>query len=44
MHVKGQLILTLLLKKYIEMGLIVTRIEVVIAYNGNSVFDGLSKR
>ena len=39
MHVKGQLILTPLLKKYIEMGLKVTRIELVIAYNGKPVFD-----
>ena len=39
MHVKGQLILTPLLKKYIEMGLIVTRIELVIGYNGKPVFD-----
>ena len=39
MHAKGQLILTPLLKKYIEMGLIVTRIELVIGYNGKPVFD-----
>ena len=26
-------------KKYIQMGLIITRIELVIAYNGKSVFD-----
>ena len=39
MHAKGQLILTPLLKKYIEMGLIVTRIELVIGYNGKPCFD-----
>lgn len=39
MFAKDQLILTPLLKKYIEMGLIVTRIELVIGYNGKPVFD-----
>ena len=39
MHAEGILILTPLLKKYIEMGLKVTRIELVIAYNGKRVFD-----
>ena len=43
MHAKGQLILTPLFKKYIQMGQIVTRIELVIAYNGKSVFDWLVK-
>ena len=37
MHAKGKLIITPLLKKYIQMGLIVTRIELVITYNGKSV-------
>ena len=43
MHAEGQLILTPLLKKYIEMGLIVTRIELVIGYNGKQVFDWFVK-
>ena len=43
MHAKGQLILTPLLKTYIQMGLIVTRIELVIAYHGKSVFDWFVK-
>ena len=38
MHAKGILLLTPLLKKYLEMGLVVTNIETVIVYNGKSVF------
>ena len=34
----GMLLLTPLLKKYLEMGLVVTDIECVIEYNGKSVF------
>ena len=43
MHAKGILLLTPLLKKYIEMGLIVTRVELVIGYNGLPVFDWFMK-
>ena len=40
MHAKGILLLTTLLKKYLEMGLVVTNVETVIVYNGKSVFNG----
>ena len=39
MHAKGILLLTPLLKKYLAMGLKVTRLELVIGYNGAPVFD-----
>ena len=39
MHAKGILLLTTLLKKYLEMGLVVTNVETVIVYNGKSVFQ-----
>ena len=39
MHAKGILLLTPLLKKYITMGLKVTRVELVIGYYGEAVFD-----
>ena len=38
MHAQGILLLTPLLKKYLQMGLIVTRIELVISYNGKPIF------
>ena len=38
MDANGILLLTALLKKYLEMGLVVTNIETVIMYKGKSVF------
>ena len=39
MHAQRIVLLTPLLKKYLAMGLTVTRIELAIAYNGKSVVD-----
>ena len=39
MHAQGILLLTPLLKKYLQIGLVVTRIELVISDNGKAVFD-----
>ena len=39
MHGEGILLLTLFLKKYLELGLVVTRLELLISYNGKAVFD-----
>ena len=38
MHAEDILLSTPLLKKYLEMGLVVTNIETVIEYNGKRVF------
>ena len=43
MHAQGIFLLTPLLKKYIQMGLVVTRVELVISYYGKSVFDWFAK-
>ena len=43
MHAQGILFLTPLLKKYLAMGLKVTRVELVIGYNEKSVFDWFVK-
>ena len=39
MRAEGILLLTPLVKKYLEMGLIITRVELAIAYNGKPVFE-----
>ena len=39
MHGEGILLLTPLLKKYLELGLVVTRQELLISYNGKAIFD-----
>ena len=43
MHAQGILLITTLLKKYLEMGLVVTNIETVIVYNGKEVFQWFMK-
>ena len=43
MHAKGIVLLTPLLKKYLEMGLVVANIEFIISYNGKPFFDAFIK-